>query len=181
MSLLYLKGFGESAGSFVFQPVPPCNEHSQFKWSSKCWRLAVAFNQSFSEDLHKQDSSVIHTQFRICQAVWLIVYLANFLLFILVCLGPSHGDDTSKTQNSSVAISQLTFPPPTPIPQLLSLSTLSVWQEGLFSSCSIPFTPSGPKALSLRSSSVSLAPAVIIAPPRNLWWKRMKKTHLLEI
>lgn len=57
----------------------------------------------------------------------------------------------------------LTFPPPMPMPQLLSLNSLSVWQEGLFSSCSIPFTPSGPKALSLKSSSISRAPALIMA------------------
>ena len=64
---------------------------------------------------------------------------------------------------------ELTFPPPIPIPQLLSLSSLSVWQEGLFNSCSIPLTPSGPKALSLKSSSVSLAPALINALPRDLY------------
>lgn len=65
------------------------------------------------------------------------------------------------------------------MPQLLSLSSLSVWQEGLLSSCSIPFTPSGPKALSLKSSSVSLAPALINALPRHLWWKHTKKNILM--
>lgn len=62
----------------------------------------------------------------------------------------------------------LTFPPPTPMPQLLSFSSLRLWQQGLFSSRSIPLTPSGPKALSLRSSSVSRTPAHISASPRQL-------------
>lgn len=75
------------------------------------------------------------------------------------------------------AVSGLTFPPPIPMPQLLSFSTLKVWQEGLFRSCSIPFTPSGPKALSLRSNSVSLAPALINALPRDLWWKHRQRTR----
>lgn len=65
-----------------------------------------------------------------------------------------------------------TFPPPMPMPQLLSFSSLSVWQEGLFSSCSIAFTPSGPKALSLKSSSVSRAPELIMALLRCFWWRQ---------
>lgn len=30
----YLKGFSQGTGSFIFQAVPPCDEHSQFEWSS---------------------------------------------------------------------------------------------------------------------------------------------------
>lgn len=72
-----------------------------------------------------------------------------------------------------VVLGQLAFPPPTPMPQLLSFSSLRVWQEGLSNSRSIPFTPSGPKALSLRFSSVSRTPAHTNASPRHLWqWHR---------
>ena len=33
---LYLEGLGQGTGSFIFQAVPPGNEHSQFEWSSVC-------------------------------------------------------------------------------------------------------------------------------------------------
>lgn len=58
VSVLYLKGLGQGAGSFIFQAVPPCDEHSQFEWSSKRWWLSVALNQSFSQDLNKPYSTV---------------------------------------------------------------------------------------------------------------------------
>lgn len=63
----------------------------------------------------------------------------------------------------------LTFPPPMPMPQLLSRSSRSVWQVVLLSNFSMPFTPSGPNALSLRSKTVSLAPAIIKASPREFY------------
>lgn len=42
------------------------------------------------------------------------------------------------------------------------------------SNFSIPFTPSGPKALSLRSKTVSLAPASIRASPSEFYNTRDK-------
>ena len=80
----------------------------------------------------------------------------------------SHGP-CSLTCWELAVLGLFTFPPPTPMPQLLSFSCLKVWQERLFNSRSIPFTPSGPKALSLRSSSVSRTCAHINASPRHLW------------
>ena len=65
-----------------------------------------------------------------------------------------------------------TLPPPMPMPQLLSLSSCSVKQAELLSRASKPRTPSGPKALSLRSSSTSWAPAVMSPSPREIWAQR---------
>lgn len=59
MNVLYLKGFGQGSGSFIFQAVPPRDKHSQFEWSSIRWWLSVALNQSFSQDLHKPYSTVM--------------------------------------------------------------------------------------------------------------------------
>lgn len=52
-SSFYLEGLGQGMGSFIFQAVPPSDEHSQFEWSSVCWWLSVALNEGFSQDLHK--------------------------------------------------------------------------------------------------------------------------------
>lgn len=106
---------------------------------------------------------------------------SSLFFYFVVCLGTGQDwfeicfftvTESKHMKTFSMAAWLLTFPPPIPMPQLLSLSSLRVWQDGLFSSCSIPFTPSGPKALSLRSSSVSLAPALINPLPKDLWWKQ---------
>lgn len=65
-----------------------------------------------------------------------------------------------------------TLPPPMPMPQLLSLSSCRVKQAELFSRASKPRTPSGPNALSLRSSSTSWAPAVMSPSPSEIWAQR---------
>lgn len=65
-----------------------------------------------------------------------------------------------------------TLPPPMPMPQLLSLSSWRVKQAELLSRASKPRTPSGPKALSLRSSSTSCAPAVMSPSPSEVWTQR---------
>lgn len=65
-----------------------------------------------------------------------------------------------------------TLPPPMPMPQLLSFSSCRVKQAELFSRASKPRTPSGPNALSLRSSSTSWAPAVMSPSPREIWAQR---------
>ena len=66
-------------------------------------------------------------------------------------------------------LKQLTLPPLLPRPLLLNLSTLREKQEGLISSAVTALTPSGPNALSLRSSSVRWASAFITPSPKAVW------------
>ena len=71
---------------------------------------------------------------------------------------------------------QLTFPPLGPSPLLLNLSTLREKHDGLVSSVVNALTPSGPNALSLRSSSVRWASALITPSPSAVC-KRASKVY----
>ncbi len=64
---------------------------------------------------------------------------------------------------------QPTFPPPIPIPVLLNFSTFKEKHAGLVSRLTTASIPDGPKALSLRSSSVSWACDWMTASPRAVW------------
>lgn len=83
--------------------------------------------------------------------------------------GRGNGKQLMKLSLFKAKQNSLTFPPPMPKPLLLSSSSRRLKQLELWRRSTSPSTPRGPKALSLKSSTVKWQFADIMAVPRCFW------------